>query len=630
MPSLAKDFSVNLAQNMGVNFCEWEFINSLYFANNSPRFAVNPKTGEIKLFAAHIPAIIKIDGENYIQVENTILSKLIYTQDKNQWDNIRAVTTENGYTDPLGGNSAQLIKETTDNLEHGIWRSVGWGTAGTIKRTLSFFIKPYTNSRPWIALGGLSGTLTYLNILTNTLGTVAGGHTNPFHYQLPDRWIWFGFTCNDDSGGLFYQIWSSLTDGGQSTKWVGDTSYGFYLWQHEGQEYPYQTSPVLVNATAVTRYGDISAVYSNLVPNSLKDKAIFKILFKWPSTILTSSDVREICVFEDSSQQIRCYYDGSDKKVKLAGILTALQSISTAFDVFIDNGYLYTTTLGNHKIYRGTITGSQSIIYTANGNPGGIAVNGTKLYIAVTGGTDFGIWQTDLNGTNPVQLTNAVSNPGGVRVIGTKVYWTEQTDGKIKSVDYNTLAVIDELVGETNPFCLASDSTNTYLYFTSYSGGKIRKWPVAGGSASDVKTGLSLPAGISLDNTNIYFSTNGGGLYSIPIAGGSVITLATGLSTARGVKVDGPIVYCAAYGLNEVCSIYKGPFSSSTTSHSELTKALVTLDRVSGSIKLENFTSGNGTTVGTPWNRTDGTFRIGYDINDINKIDGFIRVAIAK
>lgn len=67
-------------------------------------------------------------------------------------------------------------------------------------------------------------------------------------------------------------------------------------------------------------------------------------------------------------------------------------------------------------------------------------------------------------------------------------------------------------------------------------------------------------------------------------------------------------------------------FSTGATTHSVNQELEVTLDREAGSITLANFTTGNGETVGTPWNRTDGDLKIGQDSSEANQIDGVIRL----
>jgi hypothetical protein len=129
----------------------------------------------------------------------------------------------------------------------------------------------------------------------------------------------------------------------------------------------------------------------------------------------------------------------------------------------------------------------------------------------------------------------------------TTLYWAEYTNGEpyLLSVPAAggataTLASVADSPADllASPG-LATDTSQVFWANTSGSpdGGFIESVPTSGGSPVTIASGLSYPAGMATDGTNVYFMSSSpcanvtctGYILSVPVSGGTVSTLASNL-----------------------------------------------------------------------------------------------------
>lgn len=93
----------------------------------------------------------------------------------------------------------------------------------------------------------------------------------------------------------------------------------------------------------------------------------------------------------------------------------------------------------------------------------------------------------------------------------------------------------------TTPYSLARGSDG-YVYWTDFTAGFVARAPVTGGPVETLVSGLTNPAWLRVDATNVYW-TSEGEIRSVPLAGGASSTLATGLGLIGDIRVDGSQLY---------------------------------------------------------------------------------------
>jgi hypothetical protein len=151
---------------------------------------------------------------------------------------------------------------------------------------------------------------------------------------------------------------------------------------------------------------------------------------------------------------------------------------------------------------------------------GGIAVDATSVYWTAIGAdpSSAAILKAPLGGGASTTLTvhQGTVWPGGLAVDETSVYWIDG-DGNVSKVPLNggpptRLATID-VAG--NNHSIAVDSTSVYWAYNagSFQKGAVMKVGLNGGPATKLTTQATMPFGLALDSTSLYFSdradTNG-------------------------------------------------------------------------------------------------------------------------
>jgi hypothetical protein len=211
----------------------------------------------------------------------------------------------------------------------------------------------------------------------------------------------------------------------------------------------------------------------------------------------------------------------------------------------------------------GTCCGGRCVVTLASGqsSPMAIAVDLTDVYWANsgtpgTGGFSNGtgsIVKIPTGGGDPVTLATGQDGPNAIAVDGESVYWTNYGSGSAGSVVSVPLAggaAVTLASGQAGPQSIAIDGTSAY--WTNGNGG-VMKVPLAGGALTTLVAGSAVPpgiaaaTGIAVDGTYVYWAA-GPDVMSVPTDGGTPSILAShddGVTFA--ISVDTTNVYYSTH-----------------------------------------------------------------------------------
>lgn len=214
-----------------------------------------------------------------------------------------------------------------------------------------------------------------------------------------------------------------------------------------------------------------------------------------------------------------------------------------------------------------------SIIASGLPFPKDIAIDGTSVYWTTAGTTNGTVMKAPLSGvpvgSAPTTLASGQNLPlpypegfpHGITVDGTSVYWTtagtlvnSYTDGTVMKVplsgvpDGGTPTML--VANQSLPLGIAVDGTS--VYWTNYDSGQIQKMPLTGVLLSGTPTTLApatYPEGIAVDRTAVFWIDGSGTIVTAPLSGvpdGGSIGLGDTLPTtgiARGIALGGSSLY---------------------------------------------------------------------------------------
>ena len=197
----------------------------------------------------------------------------------------------------------------------------------------------------------------------------------------------------------------------------------------------------------------------------------------------------------------------SDQSVKKAnldgsgGVTTVFpHSQNVPIGIAIDPvaGRVYFARRNGPSIRVGNLDGTGSIdLFASENGPRGLALDriGGKLYWS-TGGDEIRVGNMDGTGT-PATLFSGETNPLGVAIdtAGGKIYWTSFDNGTIRVGNLDGTGVAATLfAGEAGPIDVAIDIAGGQIYWTTQTGAAVRVGPLAGGTASTLLSGATLPS----------------------------------------------------------------------------------------------------------------------------------------
>lgn len=206
---------------------------------------------------------------------------------------------------------------------------------------------------------------------------------------------------------------------------------------------------------------------------------------------------------------------GSIRRSNLDGSAAefVIQTDDTASGVAIDVGgrkLYWTTGLQDRRIRRANLDGSdaQDVITTGVANAASVAIDPVhgKLYWSDLQGHRDGtgsIWWSNLDGSNPQLLLNAIDEPAGLAcdAVGGKLYWAENQTQKIQSANLDGSNVQDLVTGLFGPTTVALDLVARKIYWTEAEPGsptRIQRSDLNGASVELVTAEAGFPWGIAV------------------------------------------------------------------------------------------------------------------------------------
>ena len=283
----------------------------LSFTNTSPRYVINPVTGEVLgPFAANVPAIITIGGKRYLSSWKSLGNLLTYSNDLTnvlwKYDGVNGgiASIDGAALAPDGASGVSLL--TTRNIS-----AAGSRTHRTVT----------------IPTGTLFSTWAKRGTQYSWACLRFGSPANPLVTSFVPPSVWTRYT-RAIAGTNYYPVIYNDKNGDNDVPnpVTGDNVY-YWCAQVEIANYPGRPIPT-TSESIVTNKDQCKLVAAN-VPDALKDKCTIHVIPEWSSDQVTTGDLRYIGEFADTTQNIKVYYNGTDKKIYVYGASALITSSAT-------------------------------------------------------------------------------------------------------------------------------------------------------------------------------------------------------------------------------------------------------------------------------------------------------------
>jgi len=596
-------------------------MNLIEFANASGRYLVDPNSGDVDVFAANVGAYTTIDGRKYLQVEQSRQCLVTNNQELDHADWTKTTSADDLYavTDPVGGSTAYAYTPSTDNAIHSIKQT-------KTCKTLALFAKANGYGYAYIRYTvGANVASVICNLSDGTLTEVVetGVTQVSFSRSLALSWGGYYFEITLSASTTVAEYGVSNSDSTITFSGNGIDRVAIWCPQANVSDM-YCSSPIATTSSAVTRAPDEAYIPAADVTTSLKNRCEVRWIPHGSSDQITDSHT--IFEFEDSDYaNVICYYDGNDKKIKVAGSRKQLLAGTAAHEVKIDSGrnYLYISKLNGQKVGRIDLSDLSYVdIISASDKVSALDIDDNYIYYCIYAGADRGLWRANIDGSGSTQLYADALTPylGSLNSDGTKFYWVT-TGAYMRSYRISDGYVTTNEVIQAGMLGVALDATN--LYYTASNLIKYR--PEAGGAASTLVTAGNIVRGISVDDNYIYFQTDDAYAYMAPKDTGSpIVTLAESLIYSSGITNADNMVYFNSTA--DTFSIQNTRLNSDATTHNALDTIQIALKRALGSMTIYGLSTGNGTYSGTIWALTDGNMYVGMSRDLDQQADGLVSV----
>ncbi len=183
-----------------------------------------------------------------------------------------------------------------------------------------------------------------------------------------------------------------------------------------------------------------------------------------------------------------------------------------------------------------------------------IAADATRVFSTSEGTTSI-VMSHDLLLASSVETGNQGGGLGGIAVDATHVYFAISS-GTIRSLNKTTLDVASSLPGQLSPEGVAVDEN--FVFWTNNGNGTVQRAATNLAASVPIATTQNSPHRLALDKKNVYWANGGGTIMKVDKLGAAPpVFLFTGPGGPRGIAVDAEAIYWTNESNNTVMKLAK-------------------------------------------------------------------------